>query len=250
MKTIKNQNRILGRVLGGWAFLLLLMGTPVIAQTTVVQLADGNATIDNDGPNTSPWFHTAQGPGNFESYAISTFTFDPSDFGFSSVAGITGAQISYTQSNAFFTTNGPVEFFVSFDSSFTGASYAGLAHNGTGSGIDDTQFSDSPSVQSLGSGTFTQVENGHVDTYTLTVPSTLETAFLNAINNGNAFSIILSVPSGSTAATYAGIENNTYPDQVNLQITAVPEPEFYGALIGLAALGFAFYRRRKARQEA
>ncbi len=188
-------------------------------------------------------------------YAISSYTFTAGDFGLSTVPGINGIDISYMQSNAGFTTDGQVEFFVTFDTTVSGGDYSGLSHSGSGSGIDDSQFSDAPSTQDLGTGTFTETNDGDVDTYALNFSPSVETSFVNAINNGNAFSILLTAPSGSTAATYAGIESFDYvgnggtePDSkmTNLSIDAVPEPGFYGALVGLFAIGFAVIRRRRA----
>jgi hypothetical protein len=225
------------------------------AQVTQSLTALSNGTIRNTGPTTSPWFHNAQAPGSeFESYGISSFQFTAANFGYSSVTGITSAQISYMQSNAGFTADGGLEFYVSFDSNVGAGNYGGLIHNSTGAGLDDGQFTDAPSMQSLGTGTFTETATGDVDTYMLSFAGALETALVDAINNGDGFSIIIGVPSGSTAATYAGIESNRYvangglePDSkmTNLTITAVPEPSVFAALAGLACLGLVALRRRR-----
>ena len=206
--------------------------TSASAQKSVDKVAESNATIESSGDSGSPWFHNAQVPGDFESYAISSYTFTAADFGFTSVEGITSMEISFMQANAGFTNDGPVELFVSFDTTVGGGDYSGLEHNGTGAGLNDSEFSDSPSTQSLGTGTFTETSNGDVDTYTLTISGALETSMANAINNGKAFSIILGAPSGDTAATYAGLESNrfegnggTEPDEkrTTLSITATSD---------------------------
>jgi len=216
---------------------------------TITNTASSNGTIQSGGPSTSPWFHTAQVPGDFASYAISSFLFTATDFGLPEVTGVTLVEISYTQSNAFFTSSGPVAFYVSFDTIVGDGDYSGLTNTGSGNGINNSQFTDSPSSQFVGDGTFTEVSSGTIDTYTLTFGGALATSLVNAINNGDRFSILLTTPEGpgnNTAATYAGIQNNTYPDQIDMSITAVPEPQYYASLLGLLAIGFAIYRRRRS----
>lgn len=231
--------------------LIVACGLTLSALSASAQMFTGtainNGTIEPGGASGSPWFHNAQavtGSG-FEEYAISTFNFTAGNFGLGSVSGISSAEISYTQSNAFFTTGGAVEFYVTFDSSVDNSDYAGLAHTSSGVGINDSEFSDSPSSQLVGSSFFNDISNGTVDNYTLDF-SGVESLLVDAINSGSDFSIILTAPSGSgTAATYAGIQNNTYPNQIDLSITVVPEPSTYAALLGLIGLGFVLYRRRK-----
>lgn len=231
------------------------LGSLASAQlVTVAEIAASNATIESGGDSGSPWFHNAQVPGGFESYAISSFSFTAADFGFAAVTGISDVEISYMQNNAFFTSDGPVELFVSFDTTVGGGDYSGLAHNSTGAGINDSEFSDAPSTKSLGTATFTETATGDVDTYTLSFGGALETELIGAINSGSAFSILLTAPSGSTAATYAGIENNSFainggtePDSklTNLAITAVPEPGAYALLAGLLGASITLIRRRR-----
>ncbi len=224
-------------------FTVLAVGA--LSAQTIVGTATSNATVRAGGPTTNPWFHTAQGPGDFASYAISSFTFTAGDFGLASVTDVTAASISYTQSNAAFTNSGPVSFHVSFDTSVAGGNYAGLAHSGAGAGVNDGEFSDAPSTQVIGTGTFTEVASGTVDTYTLDFTGTLGSLLVDAINSGSSFSIILATSDSGAAVTYAGIENNTYPNQIDLSITAIPEPSTYALLAGLAVAAVLMIRRRR-----
>lgn len=225
--------------------LLALFAAGTLAAQTFVGTASSNGTIREGGPAGNPWFHTAQGPGDFASYAISSFSFTAGDFGFGAVTGVTAASISYTQSNAAFTTSGPVSFHVTFDTVVSGGDYSGLAHTGAGAGVNDGEFSDTPSTQVIGSGTFTEVASGTVDTYTLDFTGMLESLLVDAINSGSSFSIILATSDSDAAVTYAGIENNDYPNQIDLSITAIPEPSTYALLAGLAAVGLILLRRRR-----
>ncbi|MCC5806120.1 MAG: PEP-CTERM sorting domain-containing protein [Opitutales bacterium] len=224
-------------------FAVFAVGT--LSAQTAVGTASSNGTIRTGGPTTNPWFHTAQGPGDFASYAISSFSFSAGDFGFGTVTGISAASISYTQSNAAFTNDGPISFHVSFDTTIAGGNYAGLAHTGAGAGVNDGEFSDSPTTQVIGTGTFTEVSSGTVDAYTLDFTGTLESLLVDAINSGSSFSIILATSDPGAAVTYAGIENNTYPDQIDLSITAIPEPSTYAMLAGLAVAAVLLVRRRR-----
>jgi len=188
-------------------------GMALFAVSAAGQVALNNATIRSDGPTGSPWFHNAQVAGDFASYGISTF--DPDAMGEGAVPSFSTFEISYTQSNAGFTTSGPVEFFITFDQTVAGGDYSALTHDGSASGIDDSQFSDSPSQQSLGTGTFTEVESGTVDTYSLDI-SAVEAQLIEAFEQGTPFSIILAAPGSEGAVTYAGIQNNSYPNSIIL----------------------------------
>jgi hypothetical protein len=211
MKTLKT---LIG-IAGVAAFSLAATG-----QTEVSVVASSNGTIRADGPTTSPWFHNAQVAGEFASYAISSFTLMASDFGEGEITEVTSATISYTQANAGFTTSGPVELFITFDPAVGAGDYAALRHNGSADGVENRQFSDAPKTQSLGTATFTEVESGTVDTYTLDL-SAVESKVRNAINDGTPFSIILSANGAEGAATYAGIENSTYPESIILTVNAI-----------------------------
>jgi hypothetical protein len=233
---------------------LLLLHTAHASPVT--RVASANATVRTSGPTTSPWFHNAQAVtgGGFESFAVSTYLYTAADFGLPAVTDLTSVQVSYMQSNAAFTNDGPLDFFVSFDPAVAGGDFSGLAHTGIGAGIDDTQFSDSPSLQSIGTGTFTTVATGHVDTYALSFGGATKTSLLNAINSGSPFAILMSAATGSAAATHAGLESTRYvinggsePDikRTSLSIEAIPEANtVWLLLLGAAALRWTRARRK------
>jgi len=191
---------------------------PLAGFAQVEFTAVSNATIRGDGPTSSPWFHNAQIPGDFESYGVASFTVTAAALGVEEVSGIDEITISYTQSNAGFTTDGPVTLYLTFDETVSGGDYSGLTHNGTTVAVDDTQYTDSPTTQVVGMGTFTEVDSGTVDTYVLDV-SALEESLLSAINSGTPFSIIIAATGEAGTVTYAGIENNSYPGSIILSVT-------------------------------
>lgn len=210
---------------------LALAVHPAVAQTEISVVATNNGTIQAGGPSSSPWFHNAQVAGDFAAYGISTFTIGADAFDVAEVTSIDSVTISYTQSNAGFTTDGPVEFFITFDPAAAGADYSALAHDGSASGVNDDHFSDSPTAQSVATGTFTEVESGTVDTYTLDV-SAVEAELIAAINDGSGFSIILSANGAEGAVTYAGIQNNGFPDSIILTVSAEGESGGGGGTVG------------------
>ncbi|MFO7725568.1 MAG: hypothetical protein R6V45_08480 [Oceanipulchritudo sp.] len=201
---------------------LALAVIPALGQTEISVVAADNGTIEPDGPSGSPWFHNAQAAGDFAAYGISTFNLDADAFDVAEVTSINEMEIAYTQSNAGFTTDGPVEFYITFDPAAGSADYSALAHDGTANGVEDSQFSDSPTEQQVATGTFTEVESGTVDTYTLDV-SEVEAELVEAINDGSGFSIIISATGSEGAVTYAGIQNNGFPDSIILTVTAEGE---------------------------
>jgi len=196
-----------------------VLATNAFAQTEVSVIATNNESIRASGPGGSPWFHNAQGPGDFAQYGISSFDLSGEAYG-GPVTAIEKVTISYTQANASFTTDGPIEFFISFDPAISAGDYSGLMHSGAGNGINDANFADDPTTQSLGTSTFTQVESGTVDTYTLDVTAVKE-QLMAAINDSAPFSLIIAADIAGTAVTYAGIENNSAPDSIILSVTAL-----------------------------
>lgn len=206
------------------------------AQTEVSVVASSNETIEAEGPSGSPWFHTAQAPGDFAAYGISSFVLTADQFGEGEVTSIDSISISYTQSNAFFTADGPVSLHMTFDPTVSGGDYSSLSDDGSAAGVNDDQFSDSPVSQAVGSGTFTQGDDGSVDTYPLDI-SGVESELLAAINAGEPFSVILAAVGDAGAVTYAGIENNTYPDSIILTVTATVGSTGGGGETGLIISG-------------
>ncbi len=230
---------------------LILAGTSCGSVSAIAQLFSQKALVDETilvaGPRGNRNFHNAQSEANqerFRSYAITTYQMFPSDFGLVEVEGIESVAIEYTQANATFTNSGAVEFFVTFDQRFGAGDYSALSHGVTGTGILDSQFSDSPTLQKVGSGLFTAVASGTVDRYTLDFSGALATSLINTINNLQVFSIIIATPAGSTAsATYGGSSNANPPEIFVTAGAAIPEPDSLPLILSLTFLAGALRRR-------
>lgn len=199
-------------------FSILALATLSAEGGEAVRKADHNATIRRDGPTANPWFHTAQAPGRFESYAVATFRFRNRDFRTGGVSAIESAEVIYTEAPSDFTAGGPVEIFLTIDEAVSSGNFTHLRHNGIRTGIDDQQFSDQPSTQSLGRFDFQPGGDGTKHRYQLEIAGSVQSQLLNAIEAGSSFSLIVGAPGGGTAATFAGIEHFSHSDPIQLKI--------------------------------
>lgn len=205
--------------------LIGLLSGSFLSGEGVTTIAQNNATIQAGGSTANPWFHNAQSSGNFISYAIASFSPDASEFpNLSQARGIQKMEISYTQALAPFTQEGPIEFFITFDPVVGAGDFSKLQHTGSENGINNDHFADEPTRQSLGKQTFRPRLEGEVDTFTLRPNSAVSEKIIQSLRSGTPFSIILTAPAEAgqrTAATYAGIENRSHPNQIllNLQLS-------------------------------
>ena len=236
----------------------LAISLPLLALAAMCQAftsntfeAFDNATVQPTGPRTGSSgraFFNIEGSanGNFASFGVTDFDGSMIDFGGNTVDTITGITITLTQSNAGFTNDGPLRFFVTSNlrSIADGATIIydnpNGGENGIGSQLDP--------IELLGTGTFTEVSTGNIDTYSFNSLSAGASAMLTAMYLGDStVRIVIAPDDPATAATYAGY-SNTNPLLIGPQITlegeAVPEPASMVAL-GLGAL--AMMRRRRSK---
>ncbi len=193
----------------------LVLGMVGAMAGSIEQVALSNATVRSFGPTSTPWFHTAQGPGRYQGYAISSFRFPEREGSFK----IEELIIHYTETEAEFTREGPLLFFITFDPEVAKGEYGGLRHRGGGShGIDDQEFTDNPSTLGIGSGYFEREFPGAEHSFPLEIDEEVRELLSRAVEGSEGFSIIVAAPEDSTAATFAGIENTRFPNSIRLEL--------------------------------
>lgn len=208
-----------------------------------------NATVMVGGPRTGTNGKNflnieGKGLGNFASYGVVDFDASAIAFG-GAISGITGIKIDFTQSNAAFTDSGNLKFWLTSDIStsiqpgsslfFDSSSTYGVAAGQLGSLIE------------LGTGAFTEVGNGTVDSYSFNVSGAVATLLTSTYNSDSTLRLVITQDLGAdtVAATWAGFSNSTVAGPtVTLSAAPVPEPATMAALgVGVAAL---LRRRKKA----
>ena len=127
------------------------------------------------------------------------------------IESIRSLTVTLVQANAAFTQDGAVNFWLTTDTT------------------TDIQPGDDPAIlflladdpdgladqllprYFLGSGTFTQVEDGHPDPFSFSLSSEAEGYLVQQIRNHGAIRIAVSPADGAVAATYAGFSNDEFP---------------------------------------
>jgi hypothetical protein len=162
--------------------------------------------------------------------------------------------LGLTQNNAAFSNNGALLFYLTTDTTTNiDAGTSPLAYNSADlpTGLDsqlNTRYL-------LGSGMFTEVSTGTLDTFNFSPSGAVLTYLLNQVNVAHGPLRLIVAPGDATvAATYSGFSNtSTAGPELTLANTSaiIPEP---GTLIfvisGLAILfGYAYAHRRTPRRE-
>jgi hypothetical protein len=199
------------------AFVGLVLPSSAHAQHYSAPAFD-NATVQLGGPrpgSNGKNFFNVEGLNDdpFESYAVADF--DSTQLGIPlPVTQILSVGLTLTQANAAFTHDGSVKFYISGDTQ-TSIQPA-----------DDAVFFDMRDPEGLngqlaptyfiGSGTFTQVANGQMDTYgfRLNPTSPVHAYLVNQINAGGHIRLVITPNDPNVAATWAGFSNSTSPGPI------------------------------------
>lgn len=180
--------------------------------------------------------------------AFTVFSFV--DFDTTSIPGtataINSISLDLTQSNAFFTADGALEFFLASDTSPVDTnSLIRFLTNGSNVGAQVVGSQLGP-LFSLGSGVFVETATGDVDNFALSLSAAGEAFAISQINSGGLLRVVVTPGDLGVQATVGG--NAPFIDGVNspvlnLDVETVPEPSS-AAVLSLLALAGVCRRRR------
>ena len=206
------------------SFCVLILGGSSARADLFSAPAVDNATVQVEGPRPGPNgknFFNMEGNQNgdcsapmvppcFASFGVADFDSDCLQIR-GEIESIRSLTVTLVQANAAFTNDGAVNFWLTTDTT------------------TDIQPGDDPAILFLladdpdgladqllprfflGSGTFTQVEDGHPDPFSFSLSRQAEGYLVRQIRNHGAIRIAVSPADGTVAATYAGFSNDEFP---------------------------------------
>jgi hypothetical protein len=205
------------------ALTIASLAQPAFAVAVSFEATD-NATVQPAGPRTGANgknFLNVEGSNNntFASFGVAEFDFSTLTPLGGTVSAISGATLELTQSNAAFSLPGLISVYytanntVSIQPAVAPDPAAVLYQAGGVNGAASIDPVLSPTTL-LGSGMYDttgSVDSGKVNTVSLTITGSVLTGLINAVNSGSKLRLIITPDEPTTAATYAGFGNNTYP---------------------------------------
>ena len=227
------------------SFIIFLLGVatfafnPSIVQAAVID-ASVAAEVKTGEVDDDLRYVNAQGSGNgnFTSYGV--LQFDTTSLaGTSSIASVA---LSLSQSNAFFTNDGSLNFYITNDTSTDitpGVSELRATDTSVPTGI---ATGDLETLTLLGTGNFVETATGDVDTYTFDVDASVESYMLSQIAAAGPLRFVMTAGDADTSATYRGVETSAETSAPQL-LVIVPEPGSAAMMI-IAVMGLIAYRRR------
>jgi len=236
-----------------WALcvgLVLMVGAQPVCGATVSAVFGAQVEedeIDAFSGNVDQAFFNVQGDDDqFTVYSL--VDFDSSQLGLTglSTGQVASISLGLTQSNAGFSTNGGLEFFLASDTrAITLSDTARYLSDGDNVGAE-VVGSSFGTLYSLGTAVFTQTNTGDVDDFSLSLDTVGEQFLVDQINSGGILRVIGTPTDLGVAATYSGANSLLDPPSPpTLTITAIPEPNFALALgVGCCIIGCKRRRRR------
>lgn len=201
------------------SLLVVLLPTVLLALDAGTARADfyfaeafDNATVWPSGPRPGPngkRFCNIEGlnNGDFASYGVADF--DSQAFGFErKVANINGFYVALTQSNAAFTRDGPIKFWLTADTfaDIQPAKEPGVFFDTNDTGGLGKQLQ--PRVE-LGTADFLQGKSGQEDTFYFELPDDVKAYLVKVLNAGGVIRLLVTPEDDDVAATYAGFDHKS-----------------------------------------
>lgn len=235
------------KALVGLGVLVGFVSTSFAVDSNSLEAFD-NATVQPGGPRSGTagknFFNVEGiGLGTFASYGV--IDFDGSALSFSeAITGVTALRIDLTQSNAAFTANGSLKFWLTSDitTDIQPGTSALILDASTPYGI---AAGDLEPLFELGTGAFVQVSTGTVDSYTFNVSGAAADLLTTSVADGSTIRLVITQDAGddTVAATWAGFSNASLAGPT-LTLTGEPVPE-PASLAALSVGALALLRRRK-----
>jgi hypothetical protein len=177
--------------------------------------ATDNATVQPTGPRmgqNGKDYLNVEGVmnGNFASFGV--IDFDSSALGLNGVTDLQSVTISLTQDNASFTHDGPVNFYITEDTttSIQPDDMAILFDTNDSEGLNGQL---SP-IHLLGAGNFMQTNSGDLDQFRFALDTDTKAYLIGQINTGGTIRVVITPTDPATAATYAGFSSPDYTGPV------------------------------------
>lgn len=189
-----------------------VLSQPTAALPSVFSAQVEEDEIDGFGGNVDTAFFNVQGDDDaFTVYSL--VDFDTSSIG--EVSAINSLSIELTQSNAFFSADGGLEFFLASDTRQVAttdpARYISDQANGganTGAAVVGNEFG---TLFPLGTGMYVETATGDVDTIVLSLDAAGEAFAISQINQGGLLRIIATPSDADVQATYSGADSTLMP---------------------------------------
>lgn len=199
--------------------------------------ARGGAVIESGGVNGTADFYAQNNGLGFDEYSLIEFSLSKNDFEGNDLTAITGATLTLTVNDRFFSAPGDFSILFTPDSKAELGDYEGLFFTpDLPFGIDASHFSTEPVVVGTGSYPFEGEEGGGTEVLVTLDPTLFEAELIQAINENEPFHLLIGIlETNATVATFSGVGNTYDPGDPALTITATspgginPEPAAYPA---------------------
>jgi hypothetical protein len=195
---------------------LFALAAPTFAHAALLSTeASDNATVQVAGPRAGANgknFFNVEGSlnGNFASYGVADFQYGALA---NTVIGITAATLHLTQSNAAFSTTGPIVLSLDKKAALSDIQpgTSPLAFDGVDPGTGADVGAGDLDLLAIGGGPFVYSVNasGFVDNYVLVLDAATKAEIISRLNSAATIRLVVGTGANNLAATWAGFSNTT-----------------------------------------